>query len=126
MNTDERAATISPRDPSALDAVVRMFTPDCDPDMIPPIRPRSHGLFFGYRELPRLCLSMLREAKGPMWFDHIVDRVILTKGIEPDGHLPRHSTDTTRAALLRIAHRGLVRKVMDQPDAWSELVRREE
>ena len=72
MNTDERAATISPRDASALDAVVRMFAPDCDPDMIPPIRPGSHGPFFGYRELPRLCLSMLREAKGPMRTLYIV------------------------------------------------------
>ena len=37
----------------AIDAVIRLFTPDCDPDMIPPIRPSTRGLFFQYRELGR-------------------------------------------------------------------------
>jgi hypothetical protein len=30
-----------------LDAVNRMFSPDCDPEMIPPIPAGSHGLFSG-------------------------------------------------------------------------------
>jgi hypothetical protein len=29
-----------------IDAVIRMCSSDCDPDMIAPIRPTSHGLFF--------------------------------------------------------------------------------
>jgi hypothetical protein len=115
---DQRRAELA-----QLDAAIRMFTPDCNPDMIPPIRPGSHGLFFSYGELPRMCLGILREAKGPMRFDHIVDRVILAKGIEPDGHLRRHIRDTTRGALIRMAARRRVRRVLDEPDVWWELVR---
>lgn len=67
-----------------IDSVIRMFAPDCNPDMISPIRPGSHGLFFSYRELPRLCLDILRKAKGPIRFDAIVDRVVDAKGFTLD------------------------------------------
>ena len=40
-----------------IDAVLRMFAPDCNPDMIPPIRPGSHGLFFRYQELSRIVMD---------------------------------------------------------------------
>jgi hypothetical protein len=69
---------------------MRMFTPDCDPEMVPPIRPGSHGLFFSYRELLRMLLRIMRSAEGPVRFDHIVSQVLLRKGIEPDAHLRRH------------------------------------
>lgn len=104
-----------------LDAVIRMFTPGCNPDMIPPIRPGSHGLFFSYGQLPRACLGILREAKEPVRFDVIVERVIQAKGFEPDGHVRKHITDTTRAALMRLARKGLVRRLIVEPDVWWEL-----
>src|ERR1700691_204082 len=63
----------------ALDAVIRMFLPDCDPEMIAPIPPTSHGLFFRYRELGRLCLDALRVAGKPVTLDLIVNHVILIK-----------------------------------------------
>jgi hypothetical protein len=114
---DQRRAELA-----QLDAVIRMFSPDCNPDMIPPIRPGSHGLFFSYRELPRLVLSIMRPADGPVRFDHIVSHVILAKGIEPDGHLRKHITNTTRATLGRLGARGIIRRVLDEPDTWWELV----
>jgi hypothetical protein len=115
---DQRRAELA-----TLDAVVRMFSPDCDPDMIPRIRPGSHGLFFSYRELPRMILGIMRSTKEPMRFDRIVSQVILTKGIEPDGHLRKRIAGTARATLMRLASRGLVRRVLDEPDTWWELVR---
>jgi hypothetical protein len=114
---DQRRAELA-----QLDAVISMFSPDCNPDMIPPIRPGSHGVFFSYRELPRLILGIMRPAEGPVRFDHIVSQVILAKGIEPDRHLRRHISDTTRATLMRLGTRGIVRRVLDQPDTWWELV----
>jgi len=45
----------------AIDTVLRMFSPDCDPDMIAPIRPTPRGLFFKYGELARLALAIMRE-----------------------------------------------------------------
>lgn len=53
----------------AIDAVIRLFSPDTDPDMIAPIRPASRGLFFGYKELGRLCLDALRLAGKPALLD---------------------------------------------------------
>lgn len=106
-----------------IDAVLRMFAPDCNPDMIPPIRPGSHGLFFGYRELPRLCLDALREGGKPVALGVVVEWIIATKGLILDGHLRKHVTDVTRAALLRLERRGVVRRVLVEPDVWWELVR---
>jgi len=57
---------------AAVDAALRLFAPDCDPEMIPPIKPAPHGLFFRYRELGRICLDVLRDADGPVTLDRIV------------------------------------------------------
>ncbi len=58
-----------------------MFIPDCNPDMISPIRPGSHEVLFGNRELTRMCISMLQEAKDPVRFDITLDRVIEGQGV---------------------------------------------
>jgi|HubBroStandDraft_1064217.scaffolds.fasta_scaffold108236_2 hypothetical protein len=108
---------------TTLDAVILMFSPDCDPEMIAPIRPARHGLFFRYRELSRLCVDILRRAKGPMTLDAIVDQVMEAKGLPPDRRLRRHVGDVARAGLLRMARKGLVRRILDQPDQWWEMVR---
>jgi hypothetical protein len=90
-----------------LDAVIRMFTPDCNPDMIPPIRPGSHGLFFRYRELSRLIYDVLREAKGPQPFEGIVDQVVAIKGFTmDDGHVRKNIRDMIRANLIRLERVG--------------------
>ena len=107
-----------------IDSVIRMFAPDINPDMIAPIRPGSHGLFFSYRELPRLCLDILHKAKGPIRFDAIVDQVVDAKGFGLDGHLRRHVYCKARECLLRLAQRGIVRRVVDAPDVWWELAGR--
>jgi hypothetical protein len=106
----------------ALDAVIRLFIPDTDPEMIAPIRPSSRGLFFGYRELTRLCLTILREARTPLTLDSIIDRVIVAKGLPRDSRLRKRIYEITRASLLRMAQRGTVRRVLDEPDQWWELV----
>ena len=58
-----------------IDAVLRMFTPDFDPDTIRPVRPAKRGLYFIYGQLPRMCHSILREAGSPVRFDVIVDQI---------------------------------------------------
>ena len=105
----------------AIDAVIRLFSPDCDPDMIAPIRPASRGLFFRYRELSRLCLSILRNAKGPLTLDSILDRVVAAKGLPDDPRLRRCIYEITRQALMRQVQHGHVRRILDEPDQWWEL-----
>ena len=106
----------------ALDAVIRMFSPECDPEMIAPIRPASHGLFFQYRELGRLCLDALRIAGKPVMLDQIAAHVIAAKGLSADDpHIRRHVTNTARASLLRQVQKGRVRRILEEPDQWWEL-----
>ena len=120
---DQRAIARRQEQLAMLDAVILMFSPDCNPEMIPPIRPGSQGLFFGYRELSRLCVDCLRQANGPVRLDQIVDRAIEVKGFTDDRRLRKHISDTTRASLLRMVRKGLVRKIIDAPDTWWELGR---
>lgn len=105
----------------AIDAVIRLFSPDTDPDMIAPIRPTSHGLFFRYRELTRLCITILRRAGQPMTLDQIVGHVMEIRGLPHDRRLQRHVYGTARAALLRLTRKGTVRRVLNEPDQWWEL-----
>jgi len=105
----------------AIDAVIRLFSPDCDPDMIAPLRPASHGLFFQYRELGRLCLDALRRAGKPATLDQIASHVMLAKGLPDDKHLRKHVTDSARQSLMRQVQKGRVRRIMDEPDQWWEL-----
>jgi hypothetical protein len=93
-----------------------MFSPDCEPDMIAPIRPARHGLFFRHRELSRLWLDILRETEGPMMLDRLVTQVMAIKGLPADRRLRGHVTDTRRAGLMRMVRKGLVRRVLDHPD----------
>ena len=120
--TAQRAIDQRREELAKLDAVILMFSPDCHPDMIPPIRPGSHGLFFGYRELSRLCIDCLREAKGPVRHDQIVDRAMNAKGFAMDPRLRKHIADTARQTLNRMVQKGFVRRVMGGRDAWWELV----
>jgi len=108
---------------AAVDTVLRLFAPDDDPDMIPPIKPASHGLFFQYRELGRICMDVLRGARGPVTLDRIVDVAIETKGLPDDRRLRKHVTDNVRANLGRMERRGLVRRVVREPEVWWELAR---
>src|SRR5258707_15401209 len=102
----------------AIDAVLRLFTPDTDPDMIAPIRPSTRGLFFQYRELGRLCLDALRLAGKPVTLDQIASHVMLAKGLPDDKHLRKHVTDSARQSLMRQAQKGRVRRILDEPDVW--------
>jgi len=89
--------------------------------MIPPIKPASHGLFFRYRELGRICIDVLRDARGPVALDRIVTVAIEVKGLPDDARLRKHVTDTARAALGRMERRGLVRRIVREPDTWWEI-----
>lgn len=106
----------------AIDAVIRLFSPDTDPDMIAPIRPTSRGLFFGYRELTQLCVNILREAEKPLTLDGVIDRVMATKDFSDDGRLRRRIYEITRQSLPRLERRGTVWRILDEPDQWRELV----
>jgi hypothetical protein len=105
----------------AIDAVIRLFTPDTDPEMIAPIRPSVRGLFFQYRELGRLCLDALREAGKPMMLDQIAAYAMLAKGLPDDRHVRAQVINNVRQSLMRQVQKGRVRRILEEPDQWWEL-----
>jgi hypothetical protein len=78
---------------ATIDAANRIFEPECNPQMIPSIRPLLRGLFFGYRELSRLTLDALREAGKPVALAGVVEYIILTKGLDVNAR-PRRPSRT--------------------------------
>jgi hypothetical protein len=103
-----------------IDSAILLFSPDCNPDMIAPIRPTNHGLFFQYRELTRLAVGILRDAGKPMTLPMITQRLMEIKGLADDKRLRRHVSDTARAGLIRLERRGMVRRLLNEPDQWWE------
>src|ERR1700687_4250380 len=68
-----------------VDASLRLFSPDADPDAIPPKRPYRRTRYFASRELSRRCLDTLREANPtPMTTAQIAVIIMLAKGYPAD------------------------------------------
>jgi len=60
----ERAIAKRREELATLESGILMFSPDCNPDLIPSVRPYLRGLYFGYRELSRLGLDAMWRAEG--------------------------------------------------------------
>lgn len=108
---------------ATLDAVIRMFEPESDPELIASIRPVSRRcMFFRHGEFTRLCAAALREAGKPVKASYVATYALEAKGLgEADRRVRQRIVEQTRAALVRLAAKGLARKIMDWPDTWWEL-----
>jgi DNA-binding TFAR19-related protein (PDSD5 family) len=47
---------------------------------------------------------------------------MLAKGLPEDNHMRRIVANNARQSLMRMAQRGRVRRILDEPDMWWELV----
>ena len=118
----ERALAKQRHTLATIDAVINMFEPATNPDLIPPIRPVSRRcMFFRHGEMTRLCVSALREADKPVQARWITEYAIAAKGLESDRHFREKLTEQFRAALKRLVAKGLVRQIVQWPDTWWEL-----
>jgi len=107
---------------ATLDAVIRMFEPDSNPDMIAPIRPYSpRSPYFRRGEQMRLALSALRDASKPVAARWVAEWVIAAKGLDPEPRGREAITEHVRQALGRLADKGLARKIVEWPETWWEL-----
>ena len=108
---------------AALDAVLRMFEPQSNPDMIASIRPCTRrNLFFRRGEQSRLCIAALRDASGPVSCRQVVDYCLAAKGLHDlEPQVRAQMTEHIRATLVRLAERGVVRKIVERPETWWEL-----
>ena len=108
---------------ATVDATLALMQPGADPDLIQSIRPKLVCQNFGHGERVRLILSALREAKGPVTCPAIAATVMRAKRMETgDAKFRRAITEQVRFALRYLARRGMVRKVVREPDVWWELV----
>lgn len=108
---------------ATLDAVIRLFEPVSNPELIAPIRPRAKGdPLFRMGELTRLVLAALREAEKPIRVGHINGYILAAKGLEEADHrVKTRIAEKVRGALKRMSRGGTVRKIVDWPEMWWEL-----
>jgi hypothetical protein len=107
---------------ATLDAVIRMFEPDSNPDLIAPIRPVGRRcLYFRHGEQSKLAVCALREAGKPVAARYVAEFAMAAKGLNPEPRVRAMITESVRGALERLAAKGLVRKLVEWPETWWEL-----
>jgi hypothetical protein len=108
---------------ATLDAVIRLFEPESNPELIATIRPVSarRCAFFRHGEIPRLCLLALREAGKPVPCRYVAECATQAKGLDVNGRVRKEITETVRQSLARLAAKGLARKIVEWPETWWEL-----
>jgi hypothetical protein len=120
----ERAIVRQREDLAAIDATLRLFSPDADPNHITSIRPLTRNTFFRRGEMSRYCLEALRDAGKPLPISLIADYVMRAKGVtRDDKDVWTAARDNLRVVMARHEARGNVRKILSGPEAWWELVR---
>ena len=67
-----------------VDATLRLFDPDVDPEAIPSKRPYVRTKLFGAGKLNRLILSAMRKGSRPMTTAEVVDGIVAELGYGDD------------------------------------------
>jgi hypothetical protein len=105
---------------ATLDATIQLFAPATNPELIRAIRPTRRGLFFRQGEQMRLCLAALREAGQPLSARQVAEYAMRAKGLPTDNAPTFSIAVQLRAALARLAAKGMVVKIICQPNArWA-------
>jgi hypothetical protein len=95
-----------------IDATIRLYAPELDPDSIPPKRTYRRTRYFAKGELSRRVLSALREANGkPTTTAAITSAIVADKGFPVgEGALAEAVTDMVLTVLRRLSKRETVSK----------------
>jgi hypothetical protein len=80
-----------------IDETIKIFSPETDPETIPPKRTYRRARYFSRGEFARLCLDALRRADRPLTTAVIVASVIKAKGLPEN--LADNLTEKTLAYL---------------------------
>jgi hypothetical protein len=119
----ERALVKQREELATLDATLRLFHPDADPNHVTPIRPMVRLTMFRHGEQRRLCQEAIRDAGTPIPTRLVCEYLMRAKGVDiADRPLRREILEHTRKALMRLEARGVVRRVITEPEVWWELV----
>ena len=120
----ERVLAANQRNLANLDAVIRLFDPETNPELIPSIRPVSRrSLFFKHGEQQRLVCNVLRVAGKPMRCRTVAEDVMLRKGMPVENEALVQSVSLqVRVALFRLEERGITRRIVKAPETWWEMM----
>lgn len=100
-----------------IDETIKIFSPNTDPEAIPPKRTYRRARYFSRGEFARLCLDALRRADRPLTTAEIVASVIKAKGL-PDS-LAQPLTEKTLAYLrTKLATASVVKTGKTQGARW--------
>lgn len=105
-----------------IDATIRLFAPELNPDTIPPKRTYRRTRYFAKGELSRRVLDILRKADGhPSLATAAIASAIMTdKGFPPDeGALSAAVTEMAITVLRRLAKRGTVARSGTRNAQWA-------
>jgi hypothetical protein len=96
----------------------QIFSPETDPESIPPKRTYRRTRYFSRGEFARLCLAALRRADRPLATAEIVVSVIKAKGL-PD-NLAQALTEKTLAYMrTKLATASIVKTGKTQGARWA-------
>jgi len=94
-----------------LDATIKLFSPDTNPDAIPPKRAYRRTRYFAHNELSRLTQDALRTASGPLTSAEIATAVMQAKDMAADdAQLKEIVAARTLTVLRRLRKSGTVAK----------------
>jgi hypothetical protein len=109
----ERKAAQQRADLVHVDAVLRLYAPELEPDCIPSRAVRRRNGWFKPGELVRMVLDILRVAPAPMPTREIAAAVMVQRGLDPaDMHSARLVGKLVNNALSRQAG-DLVEKIVE-------------
>ena len=99
-----------------LDATMRLFDPDIQPNKIRPKQPRARSVWFRPGECLRLLYDELREAAQPMTTHQLAERIIRVKALPIADDRQRAlvqktilgSLNRAKATILRVEVAGVV------------------
>lgn len=101
-----------------IDASIKIFSPETDPEAIPPRRTYRRSGYFKKGELARLCLDELRKAEGqPITTVTIVAGIIRAKGLPDDPALAENLTERVLSYLRVKKKAGAITKAGTSRDA---------
>ena len=104
-----------------IDEAIRIFSPESDPEAIPPRRTYRRSRYFQRGEFARLCLDALRKADGnPMTTAEIVTGILAAKRLPDDSSL-RASLSDKVAAYLR-ANKSIKKLGTSRDARWADAV----
>ena len=94
-----------------LDATIRLFSPEANPDAIPPKRRNRRTMYFARNEFSRLTLDALRLAPIPVSSADIAASILRAKNMASDDEAMKVVLNERILSILRKLHkRGAVVK----------------